>query len=82
MPKHLLWVKPRISSLIIELSRKNFLELAEGGEWGGTIEFGFGAEEDRERAAAFFGIMNIRFREAEGDLRGSERGDECWDEFF
>jgi hypothetical protein len=82
MPKHLLWVKPRIPSLIVKLLRKNFLELAERGEWGGTVEFGFGTEENRKRAAAFFGIMNIRFREAERDFRGSERGDECWDELF
>ena len=82
MPKYLLWVKPRIPSLIVELLRKNFLELAEGGKGGGTVEFGFGTEEDRERAAPFFGIMNIRFCEAEGDFRGGERGDECWNELF
>jgi hypothetical protein len=82
MPKHLFWVKPRIPSLIVELLRKNFLEFAEGGERGGAVEFGFGAKEDRECAAAFFGIVNVRFGEAEGNFRGSERGDECWDELF
>ncbi len=82
MPKHLLWVKPWISLLIVELFRKNFLEFTERGQWRGTVEFGLGAKEDRECPTAFFGIVNIRFSEAEGDLRGSKRGDECWDELF
>jgi hypothetical protein len=68
MPKYLLWVKPRIPSLIVELLRKNFLELAEGGQWRGTVEFGFGAKEDREGAAAFFGIVHVRFGKAEGNF--------------
>jgi hypothetical protein len=82
MPEHFLWVEPGIPSLIVELLRKNFFEFAEGGQWRGTIEFGFGAKEDRECAAAFFGIVNVRFGKAEGNFRGSERRDECWDELF